>query len=124
GAGRTTCGPPPAGSRKRTASTPPHGQPTARPRESQAGLESLEEVQKLLNKLPSREREVVRLCYLEGRSYEEISLFVLSIAQQDCGNFTGNGQGIPASRSAYLRRLPGSLLFRHGSCAVATGWVA
>jgi RNA polymerase sigma-70 factor, ECF subfamily len=39
----------------------------------QAGLESLEEVQKLLRKLPSREREVVRLFYLEGRSYEEIS---------------------------------------------------
>jgi RNA polymerase sigma-70 factor (ECF subfamily) len=43
------------------------------PAKAQAGLESLEEVQKLLNKLPSREREVVRLCYLEGRSYEEIS---------------------------------------------------
>jgi RNA polymerase sigma-70 factor (ECF subfamily) len=39
----------------------------------QVGLERLEEVQKLLNKLPAREREVVRLCYLEGRSYEEIS---------------------------------------------------
>jgi RNA polymerase sigma-70 factor (ECF subfamily) len=37
------------------------------------GLESLEEVEKLLNKLPSRERQVVRLYYLEGRSYEEIS---------------------------------------------------
>src|SRR5947209_10628569 len=40
---------------------------------AQIGLENLEEVQKLLKKLPSREREVVRLCYLEGRSYEEIS---------------------------------------------------
>jgi RNA polymerase sigma-70 factor (ECF subfamily) len=40
---------------------------------AQAGLESLEEVQKLLKKLPARERQVVRLCYLEGRSYEEIS---------------------------------------------------
>jgi RNA polymerase sigma-70 factor (ECF subfamily) len=37
------------------------------------GLESLEEVEKLLNRLPSREREVVRLHYLEGRTYEEIS---------------------------------------------------
>lgn len=37
------------------------------------GLESLEEVEKLLSKLPSREREVVRLHYIEGRSYEEIS---------------------------------------------------
>jgi RNA polymerase sigma-70 factor (ECF subfamily) len=37
------------------------------------GLETLEEVQRLLRRLPSREREVVRLFYLEGRSYEEIS---------------------------------------------------
>jgi RNA polymerase sigma-70 factor (ECF subfamily) len=40
---------------------------------AQAGLESLEEVQRLLRKLPTREREVVRLFYLEGRTYEEIS---------------------------------------------------
>jgi RNA polymerase sigma-70 factor (ECF subfamily) len=37
------------------------------------GQELLEEVAKLLKKLPSRERAVVRLFYLEGRSYEEIS---------------------------------------------------
>jgi RNA polymerase sigma-70 factor (ECF subfamily) len=37
------------------------------------GLETLEEVAKLLKKLPARERNVVRLFYLEGRSYEEIS---------------------------------------------------
>jgi RNA polymerase sigma-70 factor (ECF subfamily) len=37
------------------------------------GLESLEEVERLLSKLPSREREVVRLHYVEGRTYEEIS---------------------------------------------------
>jgi RNA polymerase sigma-70 factor (ECF subfamily) len=37
------------------------------------GLESLEEVERLLSKLPGREREVVRLHYIEGRSYEEIS---------------------------------------------------
>jgi RNA polymerase sigma-70 factor (ECF subfamily) len=36
-------------------------------------LDDVEEVEKLLSKLPSREREVVRLRYLEGRSYEEIS---------------------------------------------------
>ena len=36
-------------------------------------LDNIEEVQKLLRKLPAREREVVRLYYLEGRSYEEIS---------------------------------------------------
>ncbi len=39
----------------------------------QAGLENLEEVERLLRKLPTREREVVRLFYLEGRTYEEIS---------------------------------------------------
>lgn len=38
-----------------------------------SGLESLEEVQRLLARLPSREREVVRLHYIEGRTYEEIS---------------------------------------------------
>ncbi len=37
------------------------------------GLENLEEVAQLLRKLPSKERNVVRLHYLEGRSYEEIS---------------------------------------------------
>jgi RNA polymerase sigma-70 factor (ECF subfamily) len=43
------------------------------PHRAELGLENLEEVQKLLNRLPARERQVVRLCYLEGRSYEEIS---------------------------------------------------
>jgi RNA polymerase sigma-70 factor (ECF subfamily) len=37
------------------------------------GIESLEEVEKLLRKLPAAEREIVRLYYLEGRTYEEIS---------------------------------------------------
>jgi RNA polymerase sigma-70 factor (ECF subfamily) len=37
------------------------------------GLETLEEVGKLLKKLPTRERAVVRLFYLEGRTYEDIS---------------------------------------------------
>jgi RNA polymerase sigma-70 factor (ECF subfamily) len=36
-------------------------------------LESLEEVDRLLRKLKGPEREVVRLFYLEGRTYEEIS---------------------------------------------------
>ena len=36
-------------------------------------MESLEEVEKLLGKLPGKEREVVRLDYIEGRNYEEIS---------------------------------------------------
>ncbi len=43
------------------------------PPKTEYGLETLEEVNRLLSKLPSREREVVRLFYLEGRSYEEIS---------------------------------------------------
>ena len=45
--------------------------PNSRPKAG--GLETIEEVGKLLKKLPSRERAVVRLFYLEGRSYEEIS---------------------------------------------------
>jgi RNA polymerase sigma-70 factor (ECF subfamily) len=48
------------------------------------GLEQLERVQKLLRKLPSREREVVRLFYLEGRSFEEISI-ELNIAVKEIG---------------------------------------
>lgn len=36
-------------------------------------LEGLEEVQKILRKLPAREREVVRMFYIEGRAYEEIA---------------------------------------------------
>jgi RNA polymerase sigma-70 factor (ECF subfamily) len=43
------------------------------PPKAELGLESLEEVQKLLSKLPSKDREIVRLYYLEGRTYEEIS---------------------------------------------------
>jgi RNA polymerase sigma-70 factor (ECF subfamily) len=43
------------------------------PPKAQVGLESLEEVHKLLRRLPIRERQVVRLFYLEGRTYEEIS---------------------------------------------------
>jgi RNA polymerase sigma-70 factor (ECF subfamily) len=37
------------------------------------GLERHEEVERLLSRLPGREREVVRLHYIEGRSYEEIA---------------------------------------------------
>ncbi|MGL6097027.1 MAG: RNA polymerase sigma factor [Fimbriiglobus sp.] len=40
---------------------------------TQKGLESLDEVERLLRQLKGTEREVVRLFYLEGRSYEEIS---------------------------------------------------
>jgi RNA polymerase sigma-70 factor, ECF subfamily len=48
------------------------------------GLEQLERVQRLLRKLPSREREVVRLFYLEGRSFEEISI-ELNLPVKDIG---------------------------------------
>jgi RNA polymerase sigma-70 factor (ECF subfamily) len=37
------------------------------------GMERLEEVEKLLRRLRGQEREIVRLYYLEGRTYEEIS---------------------------------------------------
>jgi len=40
---------------------------------AQKGVESLEEVEQLLKKLSGREREIVRLYYLEARTYEEIS---------------------------------------------------
>ena len=43
------------------------------PPRTKPGLETLEEVSKLLKKLPTRERTVVRLFYLDGKSYEEIS---------------------------------------------------
>jgi RNA polymerase sigma-70 factor (ECF subfamily) len=49
-----------------------------RPREmierpNTGGLERLEQVQKMLRRLPAKERQVVQMFYLEGRSYEEIS---------------------------------------------------
>ncbi len=40
---------------------------------AQKGMESLEEVEKLLRRLSGKEREIVRLYYLESRTYEEIS---------------------------------------------------
>lgn len=43
---------------------------------AQKGMESLEEVERLLRRLGGREREIVRLYYLEGRTYEEISTAV------------------------------------------------
>lgn len=51
------------------AAEPDNGAP-----EKASGLERLEEVERLLGKLPGREREVVRLHYIEGRTYEEISM--------------------------------------------------
>jgi RNA polymerase sigma-70 factor (ECF subfamily) len=43
------------------------------PPQAGVGLETLEEVARLLRQLPARERQVVRLYYLEGRTYEEIA---------------------------------------------------
>ena len=40
---------------------------------AQRSVESLDEVERLLRKLSGKDREVVRLFYLEGQSYEEIS---------------------------------------------------
>jgi RNA polymerase sigma-70 factor, ECF subfamily len=37
------------------------------------GIETLEQVQGMLRRLPAKERQVVRMFYLEGRKYEEIS---------------------------------------------------
>jgi RNA polymerase sigma-70 factor (ECF subfamily) len=51
--------------------TPATSEPAAKP--DSAPIESLEEVGKLLKKLPEKERTVVRMYYLEGLSYEEIS---------------------------------------------------
>jgi RNA polymerase sigma-70 factor (ECF subfamily) len=48
-------------------------EPEEPPRAPGVGLETLEEVARLLKKLPARERQVVRLYYLEGRTYEEIA---------------------------------------------------
>jgi RNA polymerase sigma-70 factor (ECF subfamily) len=62
-----------------TMPAPRPGQGARRPAEERPApdiggtLEQHEEVEKLLGKLPSREREVVRLHYIEGRTYEEIS---------------------------------------------------
>jgi RNA polymerase sigma-70 factor (ECF subfamily) len=41
---------------------------------AQKVMERLEEVERLLRRLSGREREIVRLYYLEGRTYEEISI--------------------------------------------------
>ena len=47
-------------------------EPEAKPKVG-TDLDTIEEVQKLLARLPRRARQIVRLYYLEGRSYEEIS---------------------------------------------------
>ena len=57
---------------QRQAAEARHRDGTDRPMPA-GSLETLEEVQRLLRRLPTREREIVRLFYLEGRTYEEIS---------------------------------------------------
>lgn len=57
---------------KRGESRLPEAEPDDAPA-AQKGIESLELVEKLLKKLSGREREIVRLYYLEARTYEEIS---------------------------------------------------
>ena len=52
----------------RAPAEPPDDSPAA-----QKGMDSLDEVETLLRKLSGKERELVRLFYLEGRTYEEIS---------------------------------------------------
>jgi RNA polymerase sigma-70 factor, ECF subfamily len=52
---------------------PPAPEPEAEEEPRGGGLERHEEVERLLSRLPSREREVVRLHYIEGRTYEEIA---------------------------------------------------
>lgn len=57
---------------QRIAAEAKHREAADRPMPA-GSLETLEEVQRLLRRLPTREREIVRLFYLEGRTYEEIS---------------------------------------------------
>jgi RNA polymerase sigma-70 factor, ECF subfamily len=74
---------------------------------SRVGLERQEEVLKMLRRLPSKEREVVRLFYLEGRTYEEISS-ALNIPVNTIGPLlsrakkrlkaSANGQPAPAEK--------------------------
>ncbi len=53
----------------------PSGEIEKQPRDQEPiGSEQLETIRKLLKKLPSREREIVRLFYLEARTYEDISI--------------------------------------------------
>jgi len=43
------------------------------PAPGNADLENMEEVQRLLNRLPPRDRQVVRMFYIEGKTYDEIA---------------------------------------------------
>ncbi|MDB5309870.1 MAG: polymerase sigma factor [Gemmataceae bacterium] len=77
------------------------------------GMERLEEVENLLKKLSGREREIVRLYYLEGRTYEEISTetdvpvntigAVLSRARKKLRDMSRTTGEIPVVKSAKPR---------------------
>jgi RNA polymerase sigma-70 factor, ECF subfamily len=83
-------------------------------------LERLEEVDKLLRKLSGREREIVRLFYLEGRTYEEISTetnvpvntigAVLTRAREKLRQYRRSSTGIPALTNAELMEARGATI--------------
>lgn len=80
----------------------------------QKSIESLEEVENLLRKLSGREREIVRLFYLEGRTYEEISTetgvpvntigAVLSRARKKLREARKSATDIPALSATEIRK--------------------
>jgi RNA polymerase sigma-70 factor (ECF subfamily) len=80
----------------------------------QKSIESLEEVENLLRKLSGREREIVRLFYLEGRTYEEISTdtevpvntigAVLSRARKKLREYRKSATDIPALSPSEIRK--------------------
>jgi RNA polymerase sigma-70 factor (ECF subfamily) len=73
------------------------------------GMERLEEVERLLRKLKGSDREIVRLFYLEGRTYEEISTELnlpvntigakLSRARAKLREFAQSATSIPALKA-------------------------
>jgi RNA polymerase sigma-70 factor, ECF subfamily len=77
------------------------------------GLERLDEVDQLLRKLSGKEREIVRLFYLEGRSYEEVSTevnvpvntigAVLSRAREKLRSYRKSATDIPMLSASDLR---------------------
>ena len=77
---------------------------------AQRSVESLDEVERLLRKLSGRDREVVRLFYLEGRTYEEIST-ELDIPVNTLGAMLSRARGklremaAPASSTLEMRSL-------------------
>jgi RNA polymerase sigma-70 factor (ECF subfamily) len=74
-------------------------------------LERIEEIDKILSKLAGKEREVVRLFYVEGRSYEEISTRL---------NIPVNTIGPILSRARKKLRKPGSPSVRQDAKTEAT----